>query len=726
MRTSRAAALLLLVLAAPAPAQVEVDGATEVRTIRFAGVEELHDRRLRAVLQTRDRGSLYGLRVALGKLPFVPSPAHHTFLPLVLQQDVARMRQVYAAAGFFRTSIRYDVERDDARNLLDIRFVVEEGPPLIVTDIVLGNADSLSALPVAEGDRKSWARLERQVLQQQGHRLEISDARANHDRLQRWWRDRGHPLARVLVRMDTDSARSTGVLTYRVAIGAAARFGELRLEGSRAISEATLRRLVPIEPGDTYSVSALDQARLNLQQLDIVRVASVEVPTLDTTAAPTTPGPGAAGAALLEPLPVRVSITEADRRLIMGGLGYVTDAGVSADARWQLRDFSGGGRSLTVTGLAQNGWLSPADNPDIRYRMAAALKQPAFLARRVSAVLTPFVEHRDDAQDRSTQFGLNATLVRQTSSFRSVALDYQIAVRDIHEYRFGDLASGEIDLLTFLTQVAQGALDELGSRLNSSTFTLSGTWGALDDAANPRRGYLVRPAVQVTAPTAWSSTAFSRLQGTFNGFVPLGRRVTFISKANLGWLHPFGKSVPGPNDDPTVKFLQLRDAAFTAGGTGDVRGWENRLLGPKAPDVRFEIVAGDTLKFADGYVPLGGFSRASFSVELGVPLPGLGPNFGTHVFLDGGRVWTNDSRFALQDEPYGQDRFFYAAGAGLDLRTPVGPIKLGFGYKLNPSIIDLVDAADLLAAGDTGTPISDLPQHNSRRWQYYLAIGASY
>jgi outer membrane protein assembly factor BamA len=152
-----------------------------------------------------------------------------------------------------------------------------------------------------------------------------------------------------------------------------------------------------------------------------------------------------------------------------------------------------------------------------------------------------------------------------------------------------------------------------------------------------------------------------------------------------------------------------------------VRGWENRLLGPKVPDIRFSET-GDTL--VDGYVPLGGFARATFSVELQFPL--LGPNIGMHMFLDGGRVWTDDARFGMDADPYGQEETFTATGAGLDFRTPVGPIKLGVGYKLNPSITDLVDAEDLFRAANAGTPHDTLERHQSRRWQWYLAIGSSY
>ena len=150
------------------------------------------------------------------------------------------------------------------------------------------------------------------------------------------------------------------------------------------------------------------------------------------------------------------------------------------------------------------------------------------------------------------------------------------------------------------------------------------------------------------------------------------------------------------------------------------------MLGPKVPDIRFSTVGDSLIPRAEDYVPLGGFGRESFSVELQFPLPALGSNFGTHVFLDGGRVQTDDARFGFQGNPHGQEDLFFATGAGLDLRTPVGPIKVGVGYKLNPSLTDLVDASDLTQAAAEGRPFDQLTRHQSRRWQWHLAIGTSY
>ena len=733
MPTRRSCALIsvLIVLGfvAPASAQVRVDGATEVRSLQFSGVKALNEHRLEKVLQTRARGPAYGLRRALGKLPLIPDPATHPFSPLTLQEDVVRLRGAYAASGFFHTGVRYDVRRDDAKNLLDITFLIDEGPPTLVADVVVKARDSLATLPVPEGEQSSWDGAQRAAFKQRGGRLVVDDARKARDKLEKWWRNRGFPRAEVATALGVDSTGSRAWLTYRVAPGSFARFGDLKVEGAETISDVTVGKMVPIHRGDPYSESALEQAALDLQKLDIVRVAKVDVPALgpaDSTFESATPASAPAAEPVDPVLPPRVRITEGDRRLIGGDVGYVTDAGFTTEARWSHRNFWGGGRSLTLTGIAQTGWLALVDDPDIRYRLSLSLKQPAFGHRHVSGIISPFVEHRDDSQDLSTQIGLNTTLIYQRRALNSVSLDYQVARREVKQYRFGDLASGDIDLFTFLVHVAQGLVDSLGSHVNSSTVTLSGTYGMLDDPANPRQGAIARPAFQVTAPTSISSTAYWRIDASANGFVPLGRSIVIATRARFGQLFPFGKSVPGPGEDPRAKFLQLHDAAFTAGGTGDVRGWENRLLGPKVPDVRFNTVGDSLVPFTEGYDPYGGLARATFSIEARMPVPRLGPSFGSVLFLDGGRVWTSDERFGLRDDPNGQDELFFAAGGGFTLRTPVGPIEVSAGYKLNPSVTDLVDAQDALAGAQAGIPLESLPRHSNRRWQFHLAIGTSY
>ena len=123
-----------------------------------------------------------------------------------------------------------------------------------------------------------------------------------------------------------------------------------------------------------------------------------------------------------------------------------------------------------------------------------------------------------------------------------------------------------------------------------------------------------------------------------------------------------------------------------------------------------------------------GYHAAIRAAQLGMKVACIDAALGKDgsAILDGGRVRTEDHRFDLKQGEHGQEQMFYATGAGVDVRTPVGPIKMGFGYKLNPSLTDLVDPAVLLQAADQGQPVDDLPRDQSRRWQFYLAIGASY
>jgi outer membrane protein insertion porin family len=715
-------------LAPPAGAQVEVDERTQVRSIRFEGVASVPERALRDALRTRPFGPLHGLQKALGALPIVPGPAHRPFSPLELQKDVVRMRRVYAQSGFVEAKIRYDVTHDEEKNLLDVTFVVDEGRALTLSKFRVVPNDSVGPLPVPPGEEASWEALASSIQELEGKRLDIPKARATARELSQWWHDRGFPRARLRPRVERDTVAFTVGVGLEVLPGRPARFGEIRVVGTDHLSEDAVLRQIGFAAGDRYSAAELEDAEVGVRNLQIVRFVDADVPALETRdstqAAPTAPLP-AARRDSVDVLPVRVLVTESKERFLSGQVGYVTDGGLAAQSSWEHYNFTGGGRFFTLAGIAQTGWLAPAGRADRRLRFAASLEQPGFVTRRTSGVLSPFFEMRDDDRDRSNQLGLNATVIHRLRPLRSISLDYQIARRHVLSYHTA-LASGDLDLFSLFGVPSEDVIDSLASNLNTSTVTLSAVHGSLDDAANPRRGFVIRPAIQTTFPAALSSVGYRRVDATAHGFVPLGRKFTLATRVSYGRLFPHGKSVPREGENPLAQFLELRDASFTAGGAGDVRGWAYRLLGPKVPDVRFDPVADSLVLRTNGYDPLGGLGRATFSGELQMPFPGFGPRVGTHVFFEGGRVWTNDTRYFPRPDPLDQQKLFLATGAGIDLRTPVGPLKFDMGYKLNPSVVDLVAADQMLRVLTGEIPLDQAPRKNSRRWQWNLAVGVSF
>ena len=96
---------------------------------------------------------------------------------------------------------------------------------------------------------------------------------------------------------------------------------------------------------------------------------------------------------------------------------------------------------------------------------------------------------------------------------------------------------------------------------------------------------------------------------------------------------------------------------FFAGGASSVRGYEYREVGPREN--------GD---------PVGGKVKLEGSIEVSYPLVEI---IKAYTFFDFGQVW---EEMADIDE----GKINTSIGLGIGLRTPVGPIRLDFGYPLNP------------------------------------------
>ncbi|RMH62366.1 MAG: hypothetical protein D6677_09985 [Calditrichaeota bacterium] len=107
---------------------------------------------------------------------------------------------------------------------------------------------------------------------------------------------------------------------------------------------------------------------------------------------------------------------------------------------------------------------------------------------------------------------------------------------------------------------------------------------------------------------------------------------------------------------------------FYAGGATTVRGYEEQLLGPAAAvNDKGQIVTA-----------AGGKAIFLANIEGRIPLFWL---LVGEVFVDAGNVWSELSRFR-------PDEIRLSTGIGLALITPLGPIRVDYGYKLTPQKTD--------------------------------------
>lgn len=166
-----------------------------------------------------------------------------------------------------------------------------------------------------------------------------------------------------------------------------------------------------------------------------------------------------------------------------------------------------------------------------------------------------------------------------------------------------------------------------------------------DDPFNPSSGIL--SGVMFKFATRYFGSEVELYKITFQGswYLKLwkGTILAFSGRGGLG--RAFGKT----EEVPIIE-------RFFLGGRTTVRGYAQDTLGPKGSD--------DTPTGGNTFVLLNSELRFNFLKDIGIV-----------TFVDAGNVW-------LSTSPAKITRLKYTAGVGLRYETPVGPLRLDYGHKI--------------------------------------------
>ena len=207
-----------------------------------------------------------------------------------------------------------------------------------------------------------------------------------------------------------------------------------------------------------------------------------------------------------------------------------------------------------------------------------------------------------------------------------------------------------------------------------------------DNPADATRGNFNTVDLSIASTSLGSSASFFRGFLQNSSFYPFGRAFVFARATRFGIEEPLGQTVEGgPSEGgstncsstapPITEQVIPLPERFFSGGATSLRGFGLNEAGPRDPCTGF---------------PIGGLALLVFNQELRFPmkLPYVGNKLGGTLFYDGGNVYSDVSHINLSWKPSSTTNlnyFSHTVGFGLRYPTPVGPVRVDFGFQLNPA-----------------------------------------
>ncbi len=183
-------------------------------------------------------------------------------------------------------------------------------------------------------------------------------------------------------------------------------------------------------------------------------------------------------------------------------------------------------------------------------------------------------------------------------------------------------------------------------KLSISSIRPGITYDTRDNPFDPRKGILAGLTLKLSSSALFSQSDFAKT--VFNGSIyhEISRPFVVAAALRFGVARGWSGSV----------ILPLVERFFL-GGRNSVRGYAQDTLGPRG--------------LGGLGNPTGGNAFLETNLELRTS---LGKGIGVVTFLDSGNVWqkVGDIDWSLK----------HAVGVGLRYDTPVGPLRLDYGYKL--------------------------------------------
>ncbi|HEX6322850.1 MAG TPA: BamA/TamA family outer membrane protein, partial [Vicinamibacterales bacterium] len=577
------------------------------------------------------------------------------FVETELARGAVAIREYYRRAGFWSADVAIEaleIPRDpgpgDARVAATI--TVTEGRQAFVRAVTLGGVTA-----VGEAD------LRRRMQSRAGEPYYVPHAAADRDTIIRAYLDRGYQQAAVAIEPQFDEAGTGVTLAVEIDEGPQTTVDRIIVVGNVRTDLQTILDELTLRPGSPVGLSDLVDSQRRLSALGLfrrVRIAegsrrpgSAAVDLIVTLEeAPATTLSYGGGLEVAERARyVTTTTTEDTRELVPRGFFEIT-----------RRNIAGGNRSVSLfTRLSlgrENAPQDPArDGKGLgisEYRVVGSYREPRAFRFDGDLLVTASAERA-----LRTSFGFNrnilsAELLRRVSPIVRVSARYSLEYNDLFDVRIAESERLLVDRLfpQVRLSIASGAIVR----------------DTRSDPVDPDRGALLALDFDLAPRALGSEVGFVKTYGQALFFrrLPAGPRIVLAGGARVGIARGFSRVIEQTVPLTESQQIEVREIPasqrFFAGGSTSVRGFQLDRLGVP------EILNADGLSN-------GGNAMLVLNAELRLP---VWKDVGAVAFVDAGNVFARAADFDLT-------RLRPTAGMGLRYRSPIGPLRLDLGFKLN-------------------------------------------
>ncbi|MSO48855.1 MAG: hypothetical protein EXQ49_02975 [Acidobacteria bacterium] len=637
-----------------------------------------------------NQGRRYRLRdVTISGNTFLASPDARALLALRIGEPfredevtarVQALANAYAVAGYAVIVEVIPEEVPSTRADLDSEVVVHltiiEGPARTVGNILIVGASQIEESAV----RKA-------IASRTGEPLRDGQVRADRNNVEALYRNAGFQSATVAVVL-SGGPRYTA--TFTINEGRQTIVDHVIVAGNSRVSTATILGQVTLKSGQPLGQAARAESQRRLNDLAIFRRVSI------------TQGPDTSGDGRVDVI-VHVEESSATTIGYGGGIEFgrttrTVEGGVEDRFEFAPRGFLevgrrnlfGGNRSINLFSRVS---LRPRSEPDdpardgkgfalSEYRVTGSYRATRIWRTNTDLVVSATAERAIRTSFTFVRRAANAEALRRLSTKLSV---------------FGRYALDSTRLFdTRISEEDQPLIDRLFPQIRLSSISSGVVWDNRDDFLDPTSGGWLSADAEIASRSLGSQVGFVKAFFQATGFRRITRanRVVLAGRIQVGVARGFERQVTrlddnglpilGPDGEPLTDTVADLPAGrrFFAGGSTSVRGFQQDRLG-----VAGILNATGLSNGGNGMVVMNGEVRTQVLTD--VSLVG---------FIDGGNVFARASDIRAGD-------FRGAAGLGIRYRSPLGPLRLDFGFKLDHRLFNL---------------------KRERGWEFHLSIGEAF